>query len=106
MTAPAVPANDNKPDPVDAIAAAIASADQIAPQFSDDAVAQEFSRRHADDLRYVPARGRWFKFAGKRWDEERTLLVLDRARSICRELSEDARGSLKLEMTSKAKVYA
>src|SRR4029453_9488944 len=104
MTAPAVPANDNKPDPVDAIAAAFESAEQIAPQFSDDAVAQEFSRRHADDLRYVAVRSQWFRFDGKRWAEEKTLLVYDRCRAICRELSEDARGSMKLDMTSKKKV--
>ena len=41
------------------------------PEFSDDALALEFTRRHGEDLRYVAPWGKWLRFDGKRWAEDR-----------------------------------
>jgi putative DNA primase/helicase len=55
------------------------------PLFSEDDLADRFSRRHGDELRYVAEHGRWMMYDGARWQPEKTLLVFDRAREICRE---------------------
>jgi len=57
----------------------------VAPEFSDDYLALEFSRRHGDGLRYVAAWGKWFRWTGSLWRDEQTLLAWDMAREICRE---------------------
>ncbi|MDA8051508.1 MAG: phage/plasmid primase, P4 family [Rhodospirillales bacterium] len=56
-----------------------------APEWSDEALALRFSARHADELRYVAAWGRWYRWTGTVWREDDTLRVFDLARSICRE---------------------
>jgi len=56
-------------------------------EFSDDSLASRFTQRHADDLRYVAARGRWLKWGGARWVPDDTHYVVDRAREICRAAS-------------------
>ena len=52
--------------------------------FCDEGLALQFSERHARDLRYVAAWGRWFKWTGKEWKRDDTLLALDLARDLCR----------------------
>ncbi len=37
-----------------------------APAFSEDALALRFSKRHADDLRYVAAWSKWLQWDGTR----------------------------------------
>ena len=37
------------------------------PEFSDEALALAFAERHADDLRYVAAWGRWLLWTGSHW---------------------------------------
>jgi putative DNA primase/helicase len=58
-----------------------------APEFSEDSLAARFTHRHADDLRYVAAWGRWLQWNGRRWVQDHTLHVFDRAREICRAAS-------------------
>ena len=41
--------------------------DPTQPEFSDVALAAEFSRRHGDDLRGVAAWGEWLTWDGERW---------------------------------------
>jgi putative DNA primase/helicase len=68
---------------------------------TEDAMALEFAERHANDLRFVAAWGRWLHYDGSRWDHDDTLHAFDRARVICREvaiLAPKAPGSL---MTAK-----
>lgn len=55
------------------------------PEFTDDALALRFADRHAGDLRYVAAWGKWFHWTGTWWQAEETLLAYDMARVICRE---------------------
>jgi hypothetical protein len=59
----------------------------LPPQFSEEALALRFSRQYADSLRYVNDWGRWMKWDGTRWREDRTLHVFDKARAICRQVS-------------------
>jgi putative DNA primase/helicase len=55
------------------------------PAFSDEALALRFAERHANDLRYVAAWGRWLSWTGTHWGFDDTLHAFDRARAICRE---------------------
>jgi putative DNA primase/helicase len=55
------------------------------PEFSDEAIAQRFAERHAGDLRYVAAWGKWLRWTGAKWQFDDTLHAFDRARAICRE---------------------
>jgi putative DNA primase/helicase len=60
------------------------------PEFCDDAITLAFSKRHADDLRYCEAFGRWFEWDGGRWrpDDKRYTFTL--ARRLCRDKSAEA----------------
>ncbi len=60
------------------------------PEFSDDDLAQRFTRLHGGKLRYTALWGRWHEWKGARWEEDSTLNVFDRARAICRAASSDA----------------
>jgi putative DNA primase/helicase len=57
------------------------------PEFSDEALALEFARRYADDLRYVAVWGQWLIWDGTRWKRDTTLHAFDLARAVCREAS-------------------
>src|SRR4051794_7466197 len=50
----------------------------LSPEFSEDALALEFSARHGCELRYVHQWGAWLQWDGTRWKFEKTL----RTRSI------------------------
>lgn len=54
------------------------------PAFSDDALALRFADKHADDLRYVAAWGRWLSWTGTHWRFDDTLRAFDMARDVCR----------------------
>lgn len=55
------------------------------PEFTDESLALRFADRHADDLRYVAAWGKWLHWTGTKWALDDTLLAFDRSRAICRE---------------------
>ena len=55
---------------------------------SDDDLAERFSARYADDLRYVATLGQWFRWTGQHWAQDDTLGVSDLARSLCREAAQ------------------
>jgi putative DNA primase/helicase len=56
---------------------------------TDDALALRFSQCHGDDLRYLAAKGTWFRWDGNRWRPESTLLAYDLARENCREAARE-----------------
>jgi putative DNA primase/helicase len=56
----------------------------LPPEFSDDALAELFSKAHKDDLRYVPKWGRWMAWTESKWEEEPDTAIFQRARMICR----------------------
>lgn len=57
----------------------------VPPQFTDDALALEFTEEHADDWTYVAGWGYWLHWDGARWTKETTLKAFDLSRKICRE---------------------
>jgi P4 family phage/plasmid primase-like protien len=59
----------------------------LSPEFSDDALALEFTGRHADELRYVAKWGTWLHWDGTRWKFEDTLKAFDLARGVAREFA-------------------
>jgi putative DNA primase/helicase len=57
-------------------------------EFSDDALALEFTKEYGADLRYVDKWGRWLSWDGACWRHDETLSVYDKARAICREAAD------------------
>src|SRR5215510_4250610 len=54
---------------------------------AEESLALAYADRHAHELRYVAAWGRWMRYDGTRWDFDDTLHAFDRARAICREVA-------------------
>jgi len=82
------------------------TAEDLPPAFSEDALALEFTRRHGDDLRYVPPWGKWFRWDGSRWAEDRITRVYDLAREVCRDAAKEAEEKLGRQVTSAKTVAA
>ena len=61
------------------------SPEEISPEFTDDALAQQFTERYRSILRYTAQWSRWSCWDGRRWAADGTLAVFDRARGVCRE---------------------
>ena len=59
--------------------------DEVAPAFSEEEFALQFAARHARDLRYVAAWGRWLHWVGNRWRFDDTREPFTLARKLCRE---------------------
>lgn len=59
----------------------------LSPEFSDDALALEFTDRYLGELRYVSKRGAWFRWDGMRWKLEETLAAFDMARALARDFA-------------------
>jgi putative DNA primase/helicase len=57
------------------------------PNFSDEALALQFSAQHGDDARYVAKWGQWQLWTGSRWQTDDTMRAFDLARAICRSAS-------------------
>jgi putative DNA primase/helicase len=55
---------------------------------TEDALALEFSRRHADDLRYVAIWGRWLHWNSTKWEFEDTLKAYDLSRDVVRDAAQ------------------
>jgi putative DNA primase/helicase len=76
------------------------------PEFSEDALALEFTRRHGEDLRYVAPWGKWLRYDGTRWAEDRTIRVFDLAREVVRDAATGADEKLARQITSAKTVAA
>jgi putative DNA primase/helicase len=61
----------------------------VPPEYSDDANAEKFSEKYADELRYVSRWG-WMSYTGQRWQNEEDPLVFQRARTTNRSISHEA----------------
>jgi putative DNA primase/helicase len=61
------------------------SGEMCPPHLCEDALALAFSHEYANDLRYVAAWGKWYKWAETCWRAEDTLRAYDLARGICRD---------------------
>ena len=79
----------------------------LSPEFSDDALALEFTKRHGDELRYVAAWGKWLGWDGIRWTSNDTLKVFDKARTVAREFAIACNNAdLKLKIANAGRVAA
>ena len=88
--------------------AAHPESDREAPEYSQDAIALDFSRAHAGDLIYVPAWGQWLRWDACRWRHDDTLAVFDLARAECRTTAArlDGEKHLARDLTSAGTVSA
>ncbi len=89
---PAPPLTDDEIEQLEREAMRSESAEGPAPltrpqKYSDDALAARFSTRFADELRYTPSWG-WLLYDGRRWKRIADVLVMERARPVCREMAQ------------------
>jgi putative DNA primase/helicase len=68
-----------------------ADPETVPVEYSDDALAQVFTERYGDDLRYTAAWGRWAIWNGHAWETDNTRRVSDLARRVCREEGESCK---------------
>ena len=75
---------------------------ELPPEFTEEAIALEFARKHETHLRYVPEWRKWLVWNGKRWEIDGTNVPLHLCRRICRETA--VRASKVLVGPSTAKI--
>ena len=75
-------------------------------ELTEDGIAQAFTKRHCDNLRYCHDTGAWFEWTGKRWREDKTRRAFSWARIICRELAEDTTPARKATLAKAATASA
>src|SRR5262245_28217577 len=56
-------------------------------EFTEGAIALRFADRHSGNLRYVAEWGKWYRWTGTKWVDEKTLYAFDLAQEFCREES-------------------
>jgi putative DNA primase/helicase len=76
------------------------------PVTSDDALALDFTARHAGSLRYVAAWNRWLEWDGARWKFEDTLAAFDMARVVARRAAQTANKAADATRIASAKTVA
>ncbi len=76
------------------------------PEFTDEALALEFSARYADRLRYVAAWGRWFIRGPAVWREDQTMRAFDLSRAVCRNASAECNEARVASSIASAKTVA
>ena len=81
-------------------------ADAMPPEYSDDALAQEFARRHEDELRYTAPWHKWMIWDGARWKIDETIAAFDLARGVCRVAADQAETEPKRVALCSAKTVA
>lgn len=67
------------------VAPPLERSEELAPAFSEEALALKFATRHANNLRYVAAWNKWLIWDGKQWKPDETRRVYSLARDLCRE---------------------
>jgi putative DNA primase/helicase len=72
----------------------------VPPEFADDSLGLEFSRRFSPALRYVDKWGKWMAWDGKVWRQDNTLRVYDLVRRVCRVASAEAKGAVRQRLAS------
>jgi hypothetical protein len=75
-------------------------------EFSDDALALEFTATYADALRYVAVWGDWMLWNNTHWLHEDTLKAFDLARLVCRQISYQAPSPTLAAAVASAKTVA
>jgi len=79
----------------------------LSPEYSEDALALEFTQRHKPELRYVASWGDWLRWEGTRWKIDETLEAFDLARAVAREFANACEeGGQRARIASAARVSA
>jgi len=78
----------------------------LSPEFSDDALALEFTERHKREFRYVAKWGTWLNWDGTRWKFEDTLKAIDLARAVARYFANHCSRSIDAPKIASAKTVA
>src|SRR5262245_46790252 len=73
---------------------------------AEESLALAYAERHAHELRYVAAWGRWMRYDGTRWSFDDTLHAFDRARAICREVALECDSAKAAAAVASAKTVA
>ena len=60
---------------------------EVAPPFSDEALAIQFAEERINDLRYTEQWKRWHHWTGTYWREDKTLVVVNLTRELCRRVA-------------------
>jgi putative DNA primase/helicase len=62
----------------------------IPPEYSEDALAEAFSKKYHNTMIYVGAWGNWLEWRDNQWRNDETGLVLDLSRKICKKAATEA----------------
>jgi putative DNA primase/helicase len=81
------PSADDDTDPAPLTPEEAARATNSAATFSEEHIALEFAKAHADNLRYVEKWGRWLMWNGKLWAPDQTPYIKNLIRVLCRQTS-------------------
>jgi putative DNA primase/helicase len=73
--------------PIEEDSVGVDEADVRPPEFSDEALALQFARRHGHELRYVAGWNKFYIWKENVWHSDDTLEVYDWARRLCREVA-------------------
>jgi putative DNA primase/helicase len=90
-------------EPPSSIDAAGGGSHEVLVPYCDEALTLAFSARHAEDLRYCEAFGKWFEWQRGRWLEYIKRRVFAHARWLCRQKSAEALAQM-LDEKAAAKV--
>ena len=63
------------------------------PALSEDALALQFSTKHAAELRYVAEWNKWFRWNGTKWEPDKTVHIFDLVRDLCRSVAVRVEGT-------------
>ncbi len=63
---------------------------EVAPQFSDEALSVHFVDERVNDIRYTAEWSKWHHWTGSYWREDKTLVVMNLTREMCRRVSREA----------------
>jgi hypothetical protein len=61
---------------------------ELAPAFSEEALALSFTANHEDDLRFVPDWG-WLHYVDGKWHLDKQLVAFDFSRELCRQAARE-----------------
>ena len=83
-----------------------ALSDEIAPAFSEEALALEFAESYAGELRYVAQWGKWLRYDGTRWKFDQKREAFSLARKLCREAAKATNKAGEAKTIASAKTRA
>ena len=75
-------------------------------EVSEDAIALAFARRYRDRLRFDHSAGRWYEWAGSRWQRNETKLAFHFARELARDASNGAKSFCKASVANGVEAFA